>query len=66
MFSRAGDSWTGESGQIGRETIERFGGDLTQKAFYVCGPAPMMRAVIGALRQLGVPRSRIHYEYFSL
>jgi len=33
---------------------------------YVCGPDPFRRAVIGHLRELGLPRSGIHYEKFSI
>ena len=31
---------------------------------FVCGPAPFMEAVTGALRELGFPRSRRHQEKF--
>ncbi|NUR28922.1 MAG: ferredoxin reductase family protein [Catenulispora sp.] len=32
---------------------------------YLCGPEPMQRTVIGALREAGVPESRIHHESFE-
>lgn len=31
---------------------------------FICGPAPFMRAVEEALRELGVPRDRVHVERF--
>lgn len=33
--------------------------------FYLCGPAPFMKAVHDALRALGVPKARIAYEFFG-
>jgi predicted ferric reductase len=39
---------------------------LGQVWIYMCGPAPMMRSFERRFRQLGVPRSRIHWEHFEL
>jgi predicted ferric reductase len=66
ILSRPSAAWTGETGRVDREKIKRLCGDVAGKGFYVCGPTEMMRAVIRALRKLGVPASRIHYEYFAL
>ncbi|MDM0109241.1 NO-inducible flavohemoprotein [Variovorax sp. J22R24] len=33
--------------------------------YYVCGPMPFMRAQVEALRALGVPDARVHYEVFG-
>lgn len=33
--------------------------------FYVCGPPPMMQAVVGGLEKQGVDASRIHFESFG-
>ena len=33
--------------------------------FYLCGPAPMMEALVPALEQWGVPSSDIHFEAFG-
>lgn len=33
--------------------------------FYVCGPMPMMEALVPALEDWGVPDSRIHFEAFG-
>lgn len=33
--------------------------------FYVCGPPPMMTAIIGGLSDWGVPDSKIHHEAFG-
>ena len=31
---------------------------------FVCGPAPLMKATTGALKELGFPRERRHQERF--
>lgn len=33
--------------------------------FYFCGPVPFMKAVNGALNELGVPEENIHFEFFG-
>ncbi|MDQ0218007.1 NO-inducible flavohemoprotein [Peribacillus cavernae] len=33
--------------------------------FYVCGPVPFLRAIIGSLKKLGIPDTRIHFEFFG-
>ena len=67
VLSEADDNWAGQTGYIDGDKIRRYcGGDLSSKAFYVCGPPPMMTAVIKMLRRLGVPTGSIHSERFSL
>jgi len=66
VLSRPSGSWEGETGRIDRERIARLCGEVIGKGFYVCGPRAMMRDVLRALRAVGVPRSRIHYEHFDL
>jgi nitric oxide dioxygenase len=33
--------------------------------YYICGPMPFMRMQVQALKSLGVPESRLHYEVFG-
>ncbi|MET7452177.1 ferredoxin reductase family protein [Streptomyces sp. NPDC005574] len=40
--------------------------DITDRDVFLCGPPPMMNAVLGSLRELGVPKPQIHFERFSL
>ncbi|WP_196218173.1 ferredoxin reductase family protein [Streptomyces blattellae] len=40
--------------------------DVADRDVFVCGPPPMMNAVLGSLRELGVPKPQIHFERFSL
>lgn len=66
VLSRPDEDWKGETGYVDREKIERFcGADPDGKVFYVCGPAPMRRAIIADLRNLHVPDERIRMEIFS-
>ncbi|MCZ9341061.1 oxidoreductase, partial [Streptomyces sp. TRM76130] len=46
--------------------LARLVPDLTGRDVFLCGPPPMMNAVLGSLRELGVPRPQIHFERFSL
>ena len=38
---------------------------LDEMDAYVCGPQGMMKAVLGALRSLGVAPERLHHEFFG-
>ncbi|BAL90762.1 putative oxidoreductase [Actinoplanes missouriensis 431] len=40
--------------------------DVTDRDTYVCGPAPLTRAVVASLRSLRVPSRQIHAELFRL
>ncbi|MBM7694093.1 nitric oxide dioxygenase [Peribacillus deserti] len=33
--------------------------------YYVCGPVPFLRAIVGGLKSLGIQNSNIHYEFFG-
>lgn len=54
-----------ESGYIDREKIVRLVPDFYDREVFLCGPPPMMKAVVGQLRGLGYPDHAIHYERFS-
>ncbi len=66
VLSRPDAGWEGETGRLDAERLGRLCGDVAGRGFYVCGPPGMMRETLRALRGLGVPRSRLHYEYFAL
>jgi predicted ferric reductase len=40
--------------------------DLSEREVYLCGPVPMMDAMLTLLKQLGVPANQIHRERFAL
>jgi ferredoxin-NADP reductase len=33
--------------------------------FYFCGPVPLMKTVKSALKEMGIPEERMHYEFFG-
>lgn len=66
VLSDPEDDWEGERGRIDAEKLERYcQGQFAGRAFYVCGPPPMIEAVDAALRGFGVPEGMIHLEIFS-
>lgn len=38
---------------------------LPDADYYICGPVPFMRIQHDALKQLGIPEARLHYEVFG-
>ncbi|WP_051865054.1 ferric reductase-like transmembrane domain-containing protein [Streptomyces griseus] len=40
--------------------------DIADRDVFLCGPPPMMNAVLGSLRELNVPKQQTHFERFSL
>ncbi|PSJ54252.1 2Fe-2S iron-sulfur cluster-binding protein [Pseudaminobacter soli (ex Li et al. 2025)] len=51
-------------GVVTRELLQSLL-SLDDYDFYLCGPSPFMQAVHGILRELGVARQRIAYEFFG-
>jgi predicted ferric reductase len=67
VLDRPGEGWTGERGRIDLPMIKKnVSGDLQAKAFYLCGPPPMMNALITSLIENGVPSRQVRTERFSL
>lgn len=61
------EEFEGETGHVDPDLLGRvLDDDERAGEVYLCGPPPMMDLVEGALRELGVPRSRIHSERFEL
>ncbi|MFJ2604099.1 ferric reductase-like transmembrane domain-containing protein [Streptomyces sp. NPDC091279] len=46
--------------------LARMVPDIVERDVFLCGPPPMMNAVINNLRELGVPKQQVHFERFSL
>ena len=66
VLSGAGTDWTGETGHVDRERIEKYcGADLSKKIFYVCGPQKMAEGLIKTLLEMGVSKAQIRQEIFS-
>lgn len=67
ILSSPGPDWAGAKGYVNAEAIAKHGGDFLKVCeVFLCGPPPMMKAVIEDLKDLGVEKSRIHFERFSL
>jgi predicted ferric reductase len=64
------ESWSGEKGVIDQTKIEKIlsqcGYNIDETGFYLCGPSPMVSIVLSALKRIGIPRKRIHFEKFSM
>jgi predicted ferric reductase len=52
--------------RLAPQELARLVPDIAERDVYLCGPPPMTNAVLGSLRELGVPRSQTHFERFSL
>jgi 3-phenylpropionate/trans-cinnamate dioxygenase ferredoxin reductase subunit len=67
VLSHPDASWTGPTGYVTKEIIQEAAGEhITGSHVFLCGPVPMMKGVLAALRDLGVSRGRIHYERFTI
>jgi predicted ferric reductase len=66
VLSRPNEGWTGESGHVNKQLIEKYcGPNLKRKTFYVCGPPKMAQTLISTLQNMGVQDKRIRQEIFS-
>lgn len=54
-----------ESGFLDKEKIVRLVPDFYTREVFLCGPPPMMKIMIGHLKDLGFDANHIHYEKFS-
>lgn len=57
--------WSGESGYLDRDVLERHIDSPLEQEYFLCGPPPMIEGVIRTLSAMGVPQRRIHYERFD-
>ncbi|TVR77007.1 MAG: ferredoxin--NADP reductase [Saprospirales bacterium] len=61
------DGWKGRiDGQMLDRFFEAHPGRRREKHFFVCGPGPMIQAVVKHLERLGHSSDRIHKEYFTV
>ncbi len=57
--------WMGESGHIHITRIQPYLPSMDCE-YFLCGPPPMTRALESQLREMRIPRQRIHREIFEL
>ena len=61
------ENWTGETGFITKQLIEKYlPPHYKRYQYFICGPPPMMDAIEDTLAELEVPPQRIHSERFDL
>lgn len=67
VLTRPGAGWAGERGRLDWRAIEKnITGNLRAKVFYLCGPPPMMNALITTLIDNGIPSHQVRSERFAL
>jgi predicted ferric reductase len=52
--------------KLAAHELVRLVPDIADRDVFLCGPPPMMNAVLRTLGDLGVPKPQIHFERFSL
>ena len=61
------EGWAGETGYPTPQLIGRVLEDAPPGIHcYLCGPLPMSRMAQHALRDVGVPMRRVHFELFEM
>ncbi len=55
------ESWHGGTGRIDAAALLEAGIDASHQC-YICGPPEMIRAMLAALKEIGVPEERLRYE----
>jgi predicted ferric reductase len=66
IYSDAPAGYNGETGRINFESIQRLVPDFLTRDIYLCGPPPMMDAIISELTAAGFPAAQLHFERFAL
>lgn len=64
VLSNPPGDWTGAKGFITRDVVESEVEDHGSRAFYICGPPGMVKAMKTILIEMEVPRDRIFIENF--
>jgi ferredoxin-NADP reductase len=57
--------WKGFTGRIDKDLIREVIPEYTEQVFYICGPPPMVTAMIAILKELQIPKDQIKRELFS-
>ena len=55
------EPWNGSTGRI-TATALRNAAIIPNHLCYICGPPEMIQAMLAALKEIGVPEERLHYE----
>lgn len=65
MTRAEGTVWMGVKGRFTKDLLAQSVPDLASHRIHVCGPPPMMEAVMQMLQDLGVPAEQIKTEAFG-
>jgi predicted ferric reductase len=66
IMSSPDSEWKGLTGYIDKEKIQRLVPDIKDRDIFLCGPPVMMDLVRNLFISMGIPRSQIIWEKFSL
>lgn len=67
VIERPPEDWEGEKGFVTEAVLKRHLPENYKEAtYFMCGPLPMIEAVGGALRKIGVPASHILSEQYEM
>lgn len=67
VYSHPLSAWSGETGHLRAEIIDRHPPERrTRLQYFICGSPPMMRAAEDALVELHIPHEQIHVERFAM
>jgi ferredoxin-NADP reductase len=66
MTRAEGAAWTGLTGRLTKELIVQAVPKIAARRTHVCGPPPMIEAVLAILADLGVPKGQVRIESFTL
>ncbi len=61
---KSAQHWSGETGFIRREMLERYLADITKPMYYFAGPPPMTMAMQQLLEGIGISDQAMRYEEF--
>jgi predicted ferric reductase len=66
ILSEPTRDWHGESGRLDTDRVVRWVGGMNGKAFYLCCPPPMTRALLRGLKRKGVSSHSLHTDFFAI
>lgn len=65
MTRADGAIWMGLKGRFTKEILSHLVPEIEKHRVHVCGPPPMMEAMLSMLAELGVPEEQVHTEAFG-
>ncbi len=64
VIAKPSPAWTGKSGFVTKEMIEKEIPDFLSRTFYFSGPPMMVQNYVKLVKSMGVPRKQIKTDYF--